>query len=497
MQEMKKIVVDSAKIDKAIGLGIPIAITTDTLPKEIEAYISEVITVFLSKIYQSQIKEYVIYILKELTTNAKKANTKRVYFKEKDLNIFSPEDYEIGMQTFKKDTLENIDYYLDLQKDSGLYIKVSIQLKNNSIIIDVANNAAMAPAEFKRVFDKKVKARQYTDIDEAFMQVIDDTEGAGLGLIIMILMLKKMGLSEDSYDLITQKDMTISRVIIPRDIEIQQQVKKLTKTIVNFIDEVPQFPSKLMEIQRAINNPDVTMSEIADLISGDVALTTDLLKQVNSAAFGLNKECMNIAEAVKLLGLRGIQNLLYSIGVIQTLHTATDEQKELWDHAYQTAFFSYNLSKLTGKRSLMEDAYVCGLLHDLGKIVFSSIYPDTLVKLDNFKAQKNIPDVAFDIVMSGMEHSEIGAALAQKWNLPLPIINTIRYHHNVEASPPEYTTLVATVALADMMAYFLQDSISLEQIPKNILSICKITSIDDFVKLAEMFNRRFHKEKEA
>ena len=117
---MSEVSLDTAKIQKAVQMGVPLSITTYTLPHQMEMYMAEVLTAFLKELNQENMTEYLVYCLGELTTNAKKANTKRVYFKEKGLEISDPRDYATGMETFKVDTLENIKYYLQLQKKSRL-----------------------------------------------------------------------------------------------------------------------------------------------------------------------------------------------------------------------------------------------------------------------------------------------------------------------------------------------------------------------------------------
>ena len=205
MKSVANISIDKTKIERAVQMNIPLSINTYTLPKETEVYITEVTKVFLETVHQSEIEDYIIYCLNELTTNAKKANTKRVYFKEKGFDIFDQKSYDEGMRNFKQESLGNIDYYLQLQKKEGLYIKVIMQAKQDCITFEVRNNVQMVATEFKRIFDRMVVARDYENIDQAFMQAIDDTEGAGLGLIIMLLMLKKIGLKEDAFELITKK----------------------------------------------------------------------------------------------------------------------------------------------------------------------------------------------------------------------------------------------------------------------------------------------------
>ena len=109
----EKVQVDVEKIRMSIESGIPLTISTYTLPHEMELYIEEVLRVFLNELNQSQMFDYLSYCLEELINNAKKANTKRVYFEEKGLDIQNPSDYERGMKSFKNDTISNINHYLN------------------------------------------------------------------------------------------------------------------------------------------------------------------------------------------------------------------------------------------------------------------------------------------------------------------------------------------------------------------------------------------------
>lgn len=495
MQEKRQTSIDVAKIQKATRMGIPFSITTYTLPHEIELYIADVVTCFLEELNQERLKDYIIYCINELTTNAKKANTKRVYFAEQKLNINNPIDYEIGMKTFKADTLANIGYYLQLQKDAGLFVKVVLQVKNREIVIEIRNNSEMTKTEFKRVFDKLARSKQFTSLEDALTQVLDDSEGAGLGLVIMILMLQKVGLTDESYHVLVENGETITRILMPLDIKTQEHLSDLTDDIVSYIETIPQFPDNISQIERLLNDPDSKLSNIASLISNDVALTADLLKLVNSAAFSLAKKCTSISEAVKMVGIRGLKNLLYSIGTMQLLGHTTEEQKELWTHSYKTAFFSYNLARnFLHNQVVTEDAYVCGLLHDLGKIIFSSMYPELLEKIHNLTTSRNIPENVVKVLLSGINHPEIGAALAEKWNFPPSLIAAIRYHHSVENAPVEFRTLASTVCLADLMIHYTAGDIEFYQIDHKLLDLFKILSEEQLQKICASFQKGFNSE---
>ncbi len=495
METKSQTQLDVPKIKKATQMGVPLSITTYTLPHEIEIYIADVLACFLSELNQERLKDYLGYCINELTTNAKKANTKRVYFVEKKLDINNPIDYEIGMRTFKEETLSNIAYYLQLQKDAGLYVKVLMQVKKTNIIVEVRNNSEMTKTEFKRVFDKLARSRQFTTLEEALTQVLDDSEGAGLGLVIMILMLKKVGLNDDNYEVLVEGGETVTRITMPMDVQTQEQISTLTKDIVDYIDALPQFPENIAQIEKLLNDPDSKLSSIAAHISNDVALTTDLLKLVNSAAFSLAKKCTSITEAVKLVGIRGIKNLLYSIGSLRILGSSTSEQKDLWEHSYKVAFYSYNLARnFLHSRIVTEDAYVCGLLHDLGKIVFSTMYPDLLERIAKLKTERNIPDKVYDALLAGINHPDIGSALAEKWNFPPSLIAAIRYHHSFENAPAEYRELAATVSFADLMIHYSEGAIDFYQIDRNLLDIFGVVAESQLQKMCVSLQSGFDAE---
>lgn len=495
MSDSSQIVVDVDKIRQATQMGIPLSITTYTLPHEIELYIGEVLGHFLSELNQERLKDYLIYCINELSTNAKKANTKRIYFKEKNLDIDNPRDYEVGMRTFKEETLSNINYYLQLQKKAGLYVKVMMQVKNDDILIEIRNNSVMTKTEFKRVFDKIARSRQFNTLEEALSQVLDDSEGAGLGLVILILMLKKVGLDDENYQILVEAGETITRITMPTNTEAKKHLADLTEEVVGYINELPQFPENIAQIDKLLNDPDSRLSTIAQLVSNDVALTADLLKLVNSAAFSLSKKCTSISEAVKMVGIKGIRNLLFSIGTMHILGSSSDEQRSLWRHCYRVAYFSYNLSRNFGKNhTVTEDAYVCGLLHDMGKIVFSSLHPDFLAHLESLLDTKKIPPKVLETLIAGINHAEIGARLAEKWNFPPSLIMPIRFHHAVDRAPEDYTHLVSTVALANLMVHYLDGDVEFYQIERRMLELFHIANEVQFSRICKQFQKGFEAE---
>ena len=495
MATAQELVVDEGKVKKAIQSGIPLTITTFTLPHEIEIYIEQVIGVFLKLLDQDKIRDYVVYCVQELTVNAKKANTKRVYFTERGLDLSNPGDYKEGMVNFKENTLNNIAHYLQLQKEKGLYIRLILQIKSNIIYVEVRNNVAVTKTELIRIHDKLARSRQYNNLEEALAQVLDDSEGAGLGLVILVLMLKKMGLDEDCFDILGTEKETIARLIIPLEKTRVENLSVLSTTIVDNISSLPQFPENILLVQKLINDPLSEMSDIARQISMDPALTGDLLKIVNSAQYMLSKKVDSISEAVKMVGIRGIKNLLYSYGTVKLLGDDSADKKALWEHSYKTAFYAFNIVKNFRKdRNLLDDAYVGGILHDMGKIVFSNVHPDLLNKIKGFCSDRGLPASTLEDLSAGMNHAEIGALIAEKWNFPEGLVSSIRFHHDPLSAPAEHRDLVDTVYLANMFCELEREAITFDQFDPVVLERFNISSKRQVDALLERFSSGFERE---
>jgi putative nucleotidyltransferase with HDIG domain len=495
MSPAQEMFVDEARIKRAVQSGIPLTITTYTLPHEVELYIDQIITAFLREVNRENLRNYVVYCVQELAVNAKKANTKRIYFMEKGLDLNDPVDYKIGMTSFMDDTLNNLGHYLQLQKERGFYIKIILQAKNDSITMEVRNNATITRTELSRIHGKLKQARQYDNMEEALGLVLDDAEGAGLGLVILTLMLKKIGLGEDSFSITSDDKETVAQVCIPIDQELAEGMAELSARIAASVNSLPQFPENILAVQQLMGDPRADMVSIAREISMDPTITADLLKMVNSAQYMLAKKVDNIAEAVKMVGLRGIKNLLYSYGSQKILGEESAEKKELWEHSYRTAFYAFNIARnFHGEPGLIDDAYVGGLLHDMGKIVFSNVHPDLLKRIHDFCDQKNLPAAAFENLAAGMNHADIGAMIAEKWNFPDSLINVIRYHHDPASAPEKDRSLVDAVYLANMFCEYERGNVTVDQFDPGVLERFGLTTKNQIDSLLALFSAGFRKE---
>ena len=469
--------ISEEQIQRAARNSIPMTLTTYTLPHETEEYLDHVLGMFLSQFGQDEIKDALAYCLRELAVNAKTANTKRVYFDERGLDLENREDYEAGMEGFKQDTLDNIDHFLQKQKDAGLYIKVVFHAQGNSFRVSVRNNSEITKKEQIRIFDRIARSRAFDSLEEAFSAVLDSSEGAGLGIVILILMLEKMGLDEDAFNIESDSGETIASITVPFAEVHLDKMDALTNQIVSEVDSLPQLPENIMLLQRLIDDPESEISDVARNIAQDPVLTADLLKMVNSAEFMLPRKVDNIVDAVKTVGLRRLKNLLYSYGTQKVMGERYSEMRTMWEHSLRVAFYAYTISRSFKRlRELQDDIYVGGMLHDLGQIVVASLHPDLLDKIRAFTTEKGIGAKMLEDFSVGLNHGEVGALIARKWNFPEPLIESIRYHHEPLDCSEDYRDVVFTVYLANALCDIERERLTYDQMEEAVLADFNISS---------------------
>ncbi|MFO8063825.1 MAG: HDOD domain-containing protein [Spirochaetia bacterium] len=485
---------DEEKVLKAARSSIPLTVKSYTLPRETEDYLEQILHLFLKEMGQEQLKDALAYCLREIAVNAKKANTKRVYFRERGLDLLDEADYQEGMKQFKQDTLENISHYLNRQKEEGLYVKVVFHARGRVLHLYVINNTMITKKEQIRVYDRIARSRAFNSLEEALTTVLDDSEGAGLGIVILVLMLKKMGLDEDAFDIDARNGETVARITIPMSQIRLESLDMISQRIVREVEQLPRFPENIVELQKMIEDPDSEIAHIARQVSTDPSLTAELLKLVNSAQFMLPKKVDNIVEAVKMVGMRGLRNLLLFHGTQKVLGNETNETKRLWEHSYRTAFYAYQLARnVTRKKEILDDVYVGGILHDMGKIIFSSVHPDLIENIHSFCREKGIPEEIFEDLAAGLNHSEIGAMIAQKWNFPDALIAAIKYHHTPGSAPVEYRDVVFTVYLANGLTHYGEKTLGMDQLEPRVLKYFNINNEAQLDQVEEKLDKLFEK----
>ena len=205
---------DIQSIKDAVRERRPVNFYCYTLTLEQKQRFQNILNVFLDECNESYLFNCLSYCLFELLDNASKANAKRIYFKEQKLNINDAGDYANGMKNFKNNLSDNTQHYKD-ELEAGM-LQVHLQLTANDVIsLSVSNNTKITDAEKKRIEEKISKTQNYENVADAFAD-IDQTEGSGLGIITIVIMLRKLGLTMECLKFSTTEEETIAEIVIPK-----------------------------------------------------------------------------------------------------------------------------------------------------------------------------------------------------------------------------------------------------------------------------------------
>ena len=206
---------DIQSIKDAVRERRPVNFYCYTLTLEQKQRFQNILNVFLKECDEEYLFNCLSYCLFELLDNASKANAKRIYFKEQNLNINDAGDYANGMKNFKSNLSDNTQHYKD-ELESGM-LQVHLQLSANDVIsLSVSNNTKITASEYARIQEKISKTLNYDNVADAFSD-IDQTEGSGLGIITIVIMLRKLGLTMDCLKFSTTDTETVATIEIPKD----------------------------------------------------------------------------------------------------------------------------------------------------------------------------------------------------------------------------------------------------------------------------------------
>jgi hypothetical protein len=186
------------------------------ISRPIEEVLKQNLESVLSKYDKGSLHPVIYTILKELVINACKANQKRVFFDEHSYDILNPEHYSVGIKEYKKVFSEEMsEGYGIRSKEKGYYCLVQFIHSPDGMTVKVENNTPIVKQEEISIREKLGKAIQYDDLAMFYMDNADNSEGAGLGLALTIIMLKSEGIDPKYFRIITSKETTVARLEIP------------------------------------------------------------------------------------------------------------------------------------------------------------------------------------------------------------------------------------------------------------------------------------------
>jgi putative nucleotidyltransferase with HDIG domain len=225
--------------------------------------------------------------------------------------------------------------------------------------------------------------------------------------------------------------------ILKRIARLKHQVGSAKlKKVISGLGALPTLPRLYFQLNEAVNSPYSSLNEIADIIQQDAGLTVKLLQVANSAFFGMSRRVLTPLEAVQVIGievLRGIVLCVHAFKFYQDRQIRSFSASELWNHSLQTAQAARRLAEYENlSRAECDEAFICGLLHDIGKLIMAANADSDYAEVVKRSRSGNIPTDSAEQEVFGATHAQVGAYLLGLWGLPEPIIDAIELHHSLD-----------------------------------------------------------------
>lgn len=216
-------------------------------------------------------------------------------------------------------------------------------------------------------------------------------------------------------------------------------------TLEKIIEDLPNLPSMpqiVFEALAIIGNPKSSIRQLSKIISRDLSITTQILKMVNSAYYGFPSQITTINQAMALLGFENVKGVIFGAATKPMLTTYSG--RHLWVHSIRCAVGCQIIAKGLNMWD-PDEAFVVGLLHDIGKTVME-LYDRNRMKELHRLVTMGADSMYMEQQLFGFLHTEAGAALAGKWKLPQVIVDCIRYHHTPQDAGDIAMAQIAYVA---------------------------------------------------
>ena len=257
------------------------------------------------------------------------------------------------------------------------------------------------------------------------------------------------------------------------------------KRVISNIRNLPTPPIVFHQIQKVINDPNVSADQIASILSEDPAMSAKVLRLTNSAFYGLSREVESVKHAVVIIGLEAIKNLVLSASVLDMFKGKSidnDFQEKFWRHSLATAFACRIVAKKY-RSQIMADpdaSFSAGLLHDIGKIIFCCFLEEEFAKFKEVRdTDKTRLDSQIEQELFEFTHADIGGFLTETWKIPIKLTEAIAHHHEAPEINAEnaFTVIVSTGNwLAKKTFYEADEQYKVGQLDSRIV---ELLSIDD------------------
>jgi putative nucleotidyltransferase with HDIG domain len=219
------------------------------------------------------------------------------------------------------------------------------------------------------------------------------------------------------------------------------------------LGDLPPLPKVATQVLRLAMDPAATAGDFHQVIAMDQALASQVLRISNSTAFGMMREVTTLTQAITTLGVSALKSVVIASSARNLYHRGAvgPQERLLWEHALVAAMASRAFAERLGL-ALAEEAFVGGLLHDIGKSVLGAKFPERYGPLLRLVHEEQGACLDLELEAFGFDHAMVGEALAIQWNLAPCLQAALRWHHEPLHAGRDHRRLAAVVALANHLA---------------------------------------------
>lgn len=221
--------------------------------------------------------------------------------------------------------------------------------------------------------------------------------------------------------------------------------------------DLPTLPPVIAKVHTALSDPRTSATAIGDIIHQDQVLTARILRLVNSSFYGFPQKINSVHRAIVILGFNKVREVLLTASVFEAFKkdgNAGFDFPGFWIHSLGTAIGSQAVARHLRLPSV-DDAFVGGLLHDLGKIILAQQLKPEFQEVAARVKRDDVLMIRAEEQVMGLNHTVVGRWLVERWNFPPNLIAPIRFHHT-PALAREHRELAHAVHVGDILARALE-----------------------------------------
>lgn len=243
----------------------------------------------------------------------------------------------------------------------------------------------------------------------------------------------------------------------------------LLKSLVSSLGQLPSLPSVYAELQKKIQDPECAIGDVAAIIEKDMAMSVKVLQLVNSAFFGMYENVTSPVRAVNLLGLDTVKALVLGVGVFSKLKTAPSKifsVGALWNHSMMTAALAKKIALAeTDDKLFIDTVFIAGIMHDVGKLLLFSSLQNSYLTAVALAREQHLPLCQAEQNVFHSDHGAVGGYLMGLWGFPSIVVESIAFHHRLDAYPEPSFSPAVVIHAADVIYYQLFPEMSVGAAP--------------------------------